>query len=128
MSRWQGRSLRKPTGGRIWPRKEKRKSEMGSEFIEAKLAPPKLEKLRIFGGGEKLRLLSSDLVNVADPSSGKTVKVKLLSVLENPADPHFVRRNVLTRGTVIETELGKARVTSRPGQHGVVNAVLLERK
>jgi small subunit ribosomal protein S8e len=101
---------------------------MGSEFIEAKLAPKKMEKLRTAGGGEKLRLLSSDVANVADPKSGKVTRVKIISVVENPADPHFVRRNVLTKGALIETELGRARVTSRPGQHGTVNAVLIEAK
>jgi small subunit ribosomal protein S8e len=128
MGKWQGRSLKKPTGGRIWARKEKRKSEMGREFIEPKLAPTRLEKLRVSGGNEKLRLFSSDVANVADPKTGRATKVKILSVLENPADRHFVRRNILTRGALIETELGKARVTSRPGQHGVVNAVLIESK
>jgi small subunit ribosomal protein S8e len=128
MGRWQGRSLKKLTGGRIWAKKGKRKYEMGREFIEPKLAPVKLEKLRVSGGDEKLRLSSSDVVNVADPKTGKVTKVKILSVLENPADRHFVRRNVLTKGALIETELGKARVTSRPGQHGVVNAVLTESK
>jgi small subunit ribosomal protein S8e len=128
MGRWQGRSLRKPTGGRIWAKKEKRKSEMGREFIEVRLAPTRLEHLRTSGGGEKLRLLSSDVANVTDPKTGKTTKTKILSVLENPADRHFVRRNVLTKGALIETELGRARVTGRPGQHGSVNAVLLESK
>jgi small subunit ribosomal protein S8e len=128
MARWQGRSLKKPTGGKIWPKKEKRKYEMGSEFIEPKMAPQKRVELRTFGGGAKLRLLSSDIANISDPKTGKVTKAKILTVVENPADPHFVRRNVLTKGAIINTDIGKARVTSRPGQHGLVNAVLLEQK
>ena len=46
-------------------------------------------------------------------------------VVENPANRHFVRRNIMTKGTVIETEKGKARITSRPGQDGTINAVLI---
>jgi len=33
---------------------------------------------------------------------------------------------LLTKGALIETEIGLARVTSRPGQDGVVNAVRVE--
>ncbi|MFA7072263.1 MAG: 30S ribosomal protein S8e, partial [Methanoculleus sp.] len=31
----------------------------------------------------------------------------------------------LTRGAIIRTDIGRARIVSRPGQDGVVNAVLL---
>jgi len=47
-------------------------------------------------------------------------------VLENPANRHFVRRNILTKGTIIETVKGKAKITGRPGQEGMVNAVLIK--
>ena len=75
-----------------------------------------------------MNLLSTDTANVINPRTGRAQKVKILTVMENPADPHFVRRNVLTKGAIIDTELGKARISSRPGQSGVVNAVLLEEK
>jgi small subunit ribosomal protein S8e len=126
MARWQGRSLKKPSGGRIWPGRGKRKREMGREFLEPKIGTKKVLKLRTFGGNKKLALLSADFANVVDPKTGRARKVKILTVVENPADPHFVRRNVLTRGAVIQTELGKARITSRPGQSGTVDAVLIE--
>lgn len=128
MAKWQGRSLKKPSGGQIWARRGKRKREMGNEFVEPKLGPAKSLKLRTFGGNKKMDLLSTDSANVVDSKTGRTKKVKILTVIENPADPHFVRRNVLTRGAVIETELGKARVTGRPGQSGTVDAVLVEPK
>jgi small subunit ribosomal protein S8e len=101
---------------------------MGREFLEPKIGPKKSKNLRTFGGNEKLGLLHTDSANVMDPQTGRAKKVKILTVVENPADPHFVRRNVLTRGAVIQTELGKARVTSRPGQIGTVDAVLIEPK
>jgi len=99
---------------------------MGSEFVGTKVGPTKRVQERTFGGGRKFRLLSVDLANVADPKTGLTKPAKILTVVENPADPHFARRNVLTKGAVIETELGMARVTSRPGRTGIVNALLIE--
>jgi small subunit ribosomal protein S8e len=57
--------------------------------------------------------------------SGKTEKVEITRVVKNPANVDYDRRGVITRGAVIETSLGLARVTSRPGQHGVLNAVLV---
>ena len=60
--------------------------------------------------------------------SESDTRVKIIDVIENPANPHFVRRGIITKGTTIETELGLARVTSRPSQHAVVSAVLLEKE
>ena len=128
MAQWHGRSLKKPSGGRIRLARKKRKREMGRDFIEPKLGEPKVVKLRVRGGNQKLRLLSTNVANVTDPKTGKTTKVKILGVVENPANRHFVRRNILTKGALIETEIGKARITSRPGQDGVINAVLVEAK
>jgi len=101
---------------------------MGGKFVETKLGPTKRIKQRASGGNVKISLLGVDVANVVDPKTGKTKKSKILTVVENPADPHFVRRNVLTKGAIIGTELGRARVTSRPGQSGSVDAVLLEAK
>ena len=75
---------------------------------------------------EKISLLSENFANI---TVGKeTKRAKILSVIENYANPHLTRQNVITKGCIIETELGKARVTSRPGQHGIINAVLLGEK
>ena len=62
-----------------------------------------------------------------DPKKNTAKKVEILDVLDNTANRDFVRRKIITKGAVIETELGQARVTSRPGQHGVINAVLVTR-
>ncbi|HDI07805.1 MAG TPA: 30S ribosomal protein S8e, partial [Candidatus Bathyarchaeota archaeon] len=62
---------------------------------------------------------------VTDPSTGKTQKAEILRVVKNPANVDYNRRGVITKGAVIETSLGLARVTSRPGQHGIINAVLI---
>lgn len=128
MARWQGRSLTKPSGGRIWPSRKRRKRERGGVFTETKIGPAKQMIRRVSGGGKKSKLFAIDVANVIDIETGLTKQTKILSVIENPADPHFVRRNTLTRGAIIETELGRARVTSRPGQVGMVNAVLIKAK
>jgi len=73
-------------------------------------------------------LLSTEYANVVDPDSGTTKKVKIVDVLENPANIDYSRRGVITKGAVIKTEMGIARVTSRPGQNGVVNAILIREK
>ncbi|MGQ9787991.1 MAG: 30S ribosomal protein S8e [Candidatus Hadarchaeaceae archaeon] len=128
MAKWQGRSLKKPSGGRIWPSRHKRKREMGSEFLEPKIGPKKTIEIRTFGGGKKKKLLYTDIANVVNPKTGQAQKVKIITVTQNLADRHFVRRNILTRGAIIETELGKAKITNRPGQTGTVEAVLIESK
>ncbi|MBA7597403.1 hypothetical protein ES703_04406 [subsurface metagenome] len=128
MAKWQGRSLKKPSGGRKWASRKKRRREMGSELVETKLGPTKRIERRALGGNIKTSSLGADIANVVDLKTGKAKKSKILTVVENPADPHFVRRNVLTKGAIIETELGRARVTNRPGQSGSIDAVLLEAK
>ncbi len=125
--RWQGRSARKASGGRYHKHRKKRKHEAGREPSETTVSEEARRKvLRVRGGNTKVRLLRCDFANVSDPRSGVTRKVRILSVVENPANPHFKRRNIVTRGAIVETELGRAVVTSRPGQDGVVNAKLLE--
>lgn len=76
----------------------------------------------------KVRLLSSKWANISNPATGKTEKVEILRVAENPANLDYDRRGVITKGTVVETSLGTARVTSRPGRDGTVNAVLVTKK
>ena len=76
------------------------------------------------GGSSRLALVSSNYANVT--MGKKTVKVKIKTVLENPASRHFVRQNILSKGAIIETEKGKARITSRPSKDNVVNAVLVK--
>lgn len=78
--------------------------------------------------GSKPRLTRADVANVLDSKTGKVSRSKILDVLKNEANPHFVRLKVITKGAIIKTEAGSAKVTSRPGQHGVINAVLVEEK
>ena len=121
---YQGRSDRKRTGGRLRPQRKKRKHELGRGAAETEIDAPRIRVVDARGNGEKRRALSTNIANVAVGDG--TVQAEITDVVENPANPNYVRRNIVTKGAVIETSEGWARVTSRPGQAGQVNAVLLE--
>ena len=126
MAIWHGDAGRKVTGGKIRLARKKRKRELGREPILTKIGEEKRRIVRTKGGGIKIKAASVQFANVIDPKTKKTKKVKILDVIENKANPQFVRSRIITKGCIIQTEIGKAKVTSRPGQDGVVNAVLLE--
>lgn len=103
----------------------KRRYEKGSFPTETVLGELKKKTDRRRGANTKIRLSNTKLVNVSDHSTGKTQKMEILRVVRNPANVDYNRRGVITKGTIIETPIGTARVTSRPGQDGLVNAVLM---
>jgi small subunit ribosomal protein S8e len=121
---YQGSSVRRRTGGRRRPKRKKRKHELGRSPAETEVDEPRVRAIDARGNVRKLRALSIDTAGIAD--GGETVDAEIEDVVENPANPNYVRRNIVTKGAVIETSEGRARVTSRPGQDGQVNAVLVE--
>ncbi|AFV25006.1 MAG: 30S ribosomal protein S8e [Methanolobus sp.] len=123
--KWQGRSRRSYTGAKIKAFRSKRKHELGRESADTRIAVTKRKNVSTTGGNRKVRLMQCDVVNVTD-AQGRTQKTTMTTVIGNTANEHYVRRNILTRGSVVKTALGNAKVTSRPGQDGVVNAVLIE--
>jgi small subunit ribosomal protein S8e len=126
MSSWHGDlHKRKPTGGKKKAYRGKRRFERGYFPAETVVGESKTKTDRRRGGNLKVRLVSTSHVNVSDPSTGETKKAEILRVLRNPADVDYDRRGVITRGTLLETSLGTVRVTSSPGQSGVLNAVLV---
>ena len=90
------------------------------------IGEPSRKNYRKRAGSQTVRVLYDSTVNVADKKTGKVIQATLQSVSENSADPNFVRRNIMTKGAVVETDKGLVRITSRPGSHGVINGVLLE--
>ncbi|HLE97122.1 MAG TPA: 30S ribosomal protein S8e [Candidatus Thermoplasmatota archaeon] len=126
MAIWQGKSQRKPTGGRLHLAAKKRKSEIGAEPHLTSIGEHKRKTVRTRGGHKRTRVLVAKTINVTDPKSGKTTKADILTVTGNPANPNYIRRNIVTKGAVVKTSAGNARVTSRPGQDGTVNGVLVE--
>jgi len=124
MAFWHGEKGLKATGGKIRSQKKKKKYELGNLPTHTKLGKGKSVKIETKGGGEKLRALTVEFANVLDRNTKLIKKVKILDVSHNPANPQLVRSKIITKGTIIKTELGEARVVSRPAQHGVVNAIL----
>ena len=125
MARSQLKSKRKVSGGRYKSTQSKKKSELAGFPAMTKLSEnQKVKSVRVIGGNKKLKILANNQINVTD-KKGKTSKTEMINVTENPANPNLVRRNILTKGTVVETTLGKAKITSRPGQEGTVNGKLL---
>ncbi len=121
--------MRKESGGVKRALRKKRKRELGSPPTETLLEEEEERYIeRNFGGSSRIRVKSAVYANLADSSGTKVKKVKISRVVSNPASVDYSRRGVITRGAIIETEGGRAKVTSRPGQTGVVNAVVLTEK
>ncbi len=126
MALWQGKSQRKPSGGRLRLARKKRRFEIGRDAEYTYMGATRLQKFRTRGGNSKVKLLKSQYANVVDPATNKMQKTKILTVKENSANPNYVQRNIINKGAIVQTELGLAKVTSRPGQDGAVNAVLMK--
>ena len=126
MALWQGKSNRKPTGGRLVPSQGKRTFEISREKQFTRIGAPNLKQYRGMGGSVKVGLLSTEYANVMDKKTNKVTKAKILTVKSNPSDPNYVQRNIMNKGATISTEIGDAIITSRPGQDGAINAVLIE--
>lgn len=117
---------RKLTGGRKVAMRGRRKFEIDRYPNEAVVGPTEIVTRRIRGGNVKAAFKTAEFANIIDQESRKVTKTKILRVTKNPANRDYERRGVISKGALIETEGGQARVVSRPGQNGVVNAVLLK--
>ncbi len=106
--------------------RKKRRFEIGREPLLTNLGEERLRKYRTMGGNSKVKMLSAAFANVVDPKTNTVKRVKIVTVKQNPANPNYVQRNILNRGATIQTEIGMAKITSRPGQDGAINAVLIE--
>ena len=122
----QFRSRRKKSGGRYKYLSKKFKNR-GEEPILVNINELSKKTDRIKSGKKKERLLSTNIANVYDPKDKKYLKVKITSVIESPSNANYIRRNIMTKGCIIQTDKGVARVTSRPGQEGTLNAILLKK-
>ncbi len=114
----------KTTGGRRHPLRTRRKYETDRYPNEATSGAQVTITRRVRGNNRKTALKSIDFVNLADGS--KTTKTKIIKVLENATNNDYQRRGIITKGAILETQEGKCRVISKPGQQGIVNAVLIK--
>ena len=117
-------STSKITGGRRRPLRSRKKHETNRFPNEALVGEQITVTRKVRGKNVKTAIKTIDTVNLVIDSKAK--KVKILKVLENATNNDYQRRGIISKGAILETAQGKCRVMSRPGQHGVVNAVLIK--
>jgi small subunit ribosomal protein S8e len=115
---------RKISGGKYIAPRKKKSYEIAGQRRVVKLGTEKMRNKKTRGGNHKIFLLGAKFVNVN--SDGKNKKLEIKNVTETPSDRFLARQNIITKGTVILTELGKVKVTNRPSQEGVINGVLVK--
>ena len=117
---------RKLTGGKRRPFRGRNASEVDRYAFETAVGETVSSPTRTRGGRLNFGLRYANKANIYDPSTSKTLRTDIIRVTANPANREYERRGVITRGATIETKLGKARVTSKPSDDGVVNGVLIK--
>ncbi len=123
--RTRGKTKRSGSGAKYIDYRKSKQYELAGVPTMSKLGENKVKTNRVKAGYTKTRVLDTNKVNLYDSKSKKYTIAEIQTVVENPANVQYVRRNLLTKGTVIQTNKGKARITSRPGQIGFLNAVLV---
>jgi small subunit ribosomal protein S8e len=114
---------RKATGGRYKKEKKRKLTGRPGQVRTPKIGEKKTKLLRGRGGSEKLVSFSAENVNIMINGKAKTTKIK--NVLETPSNTFLARQNILVKGSIIETDLGRAKITNRPSQEGNVQAKLI---
>jgi small subunit ribosomal protein S8e len=118
------KKVKSGTGGRRRKFRDKKTAHLGGVFAATKVADKDLKvNVRGRGGSVGIKLKKASKVNVV-LKDGKMKSVGIKRLLESH-NPEYIRMNIITRGAVVETELGKVRITNRVGQDGVVNGVVV---
>ena len=115
---------KKASGGKYKKSRKKRSYEIQGQRKIVRLAEEKKKSRKTRGGGKKTFLLGARFINVR--TDGKSKRAEIKNVLETPSNRFLARQNILTKGTVVETNVGKVRITNRPSQEGIVNGILLK--
>ena len=115
---------RKISGGKYAKNRKKKSYEIAGQKRIVKLGEEKRKRKRVMGGSKKTFLVRAKFVNV--PIKNKTKKIEIKNVFETPSNRFLARQNILIKGAIVETELGKVKITNRPSQEGVINGVLIE--
>ena len=131
MVEWKRVSRRKATGGinNAVNSKTKALSEKGGKFSKTTVSKvDKRFKTRTVGGNKKVKISHAQTVLVSE--GNKLTKGKIIDVTENPANKHFVRQKIITKGAILKVDVdgkeAKVKVTSRPGQSGQVTGVFVK--
>ena len=123
--RTRGKTKRSGSGAGYIDYRKAKQYELARTSVMAKVAPAKTTTSRIKAGYTKTRVLDANQVNLYDSKSKKYIIADIETVVENPANAQLVRRNIITKGCIVQTNKGKARITSRPGQTGFLNGILV---
>jgi len=115
---------RKSTGGKYKKARKKKFHEKAGIATTPKLGEQKNKTKRKQGGSKKTITLSTDIANITNNKTSK--KVKITNVIETPSNTFLARQNILTKGTIIKTDIGKAKITNRPSQEGHVQGILIK--
>lgn len=115
---------KKKTGKKYLKERKKKKYERQGQRNIVKIGEEKRKIKRTIGGNKKVILLKGKFINIK--ADGKTKKVEIKNVLETPSNRFLARQNILTKGTIVKTDIGKARITNRPSQESVINGILIE--
>ncbi len=116
---------RKKTGGKYIKNRKKKSKEISGQKTISKIGKTRKGTKRKLGGKKKKFLLKEIFVNVKNKDK-KVSKVEIKNVLETPSNRFLARQNILTKGAIVETELGKVKITNRPTQEGNINGILIE--
>jgi small subunit ribosomal protein S8e len=124
---WHDRlTKRKKTGGKKRAYRTKRVYEQGRQPVETLFGEVNRKKVKGISRISKIKLVKADYVNVSNPDMGTTERLKILDIVRNPANADYNRRGVITKGTIVRTEKGLAKIVSRPGQEGSLSAIIYD--
>ena len=115
---------RKISGGKYKKARKKKLYELAGQKRIVKLGEKKTKIMRGRGGQQKMVSLSQNTINVI--KNGKAKKVNIKTVIETPSNRFLARQNILVKGAIVQTDLGRARITNRPSQEGNIQAKLIE--
>jgi len=115
---------RKITGGRYIKRRKRKAYEREGQKRIVKLGEDKRKTVKTRGGNKKTFLLRGKTINVQ--IKDKKQKLEITNVIETPSNRFLARQNIITKGTIVETEKGKVKITNRPTQEGNINGILIE--
>jgi len=115
---------RKISGGKYIKNRKKKSYEIAGQKRIVKIGEEKRKTKKTRGGNKKSFLLKATFINVFSKDK-KLKKVKIKNVIETPSNKFLARQNILTKGAIVETEIGNVKITNRPTQEGIVNGILL---
>lgn len=134
MVQWHLKSKRKVSGGIRTSKNnsDKKLALKGNEPTNTIVvnSTQKSKTSTVKGFGKTLKQRSNQATHAVLSTGSKAIKVPVTSVAENKANRLFTRRNIITKGALIRVLVDEkeqiAKVTSRPGQTGTINAVLIK--